>query len=361
MSVRTTHVGSLPRPDGLNEQNMDEAILNVVKMQVEAGVDEVNDGEYRRSIFFGDISGLQGFKQHAFPITASAGDQVMVSVVEGKIQYDPSSPVVAREVKGIREALEKLKANRRVKVSIPSLSWMSIFYPDPKTMPTSDEGFMGKQAVAVREFYPSLDDYLEDMKKIIINEARAAIDAGADTVQFDSPDLLQFDVYGQYLNSKEKERLNFAIGINNEVLEALPQERIQIHSCWGNLMNTQFNTMGHYDLALPELYELKSGTIGPLEVFDGIRDFDELRFFEEHPRPKGKFIALGIVSVKTRNVEPVEVIRKRYEAAIKVVDEDRLIISPGCGFASDLNNIHSIESARRKLTNMVRALNQKQQ
>ena len=360
MQPKTTHVGSLPRPGNLSANNIDEAILNVVKMQVEAGLDEVNDGEYRRSIFFGDLSGLSGFRQHAFPISASAGDQVMVPVVEGRIQYDPSSPILEKEVRGIREALEKLGARRRVKVTIPSLSWMSIFYPDPRTMPTRDEGFIGKQAVVVREFYPTLDDYLDDMKKIIINEVRAAIEAGADTVQLDSPDLLQFDVYGQYLNVKDKERLKFAIGINNEVLEGLPHERIQVHSCWGNLINTQFNTIGHYEQALPELYELKTGTIGPLEVFDGIRDFDELRFFGDYPVPKGKLIALGIVSVKTRNVEPVEVIRKRYEAATGVVDEDRLIISPGCGFASDLNNIHSIESARRKLTNMVLALNQQE-
>ncbi|GAB6943431.1 hypothetical protein JCM14467A_02130 [Vulcanisaeta sp. JCM 14467] len=47
-------------------------------------------------------------------------------------------------------------------------------------------------------------------------------------------------------------------------------------------------------------------------------------------------MALGIVSVKSRNVEPVEVIRKRYEAALDVVngDPNKLIVVPGCGFAS---------------------------
>ncbi|MEM3243612.1 MAG: hypothetical protein QXW72_04160 [Conexivisphaerales archaeon] len=329
-------------------------------MQVETGVDEVNDGEYTRSVFFGDISNLPGFKQNEFSIIASAGDEVKLGVVEGKIQYDPSSPLAAKEVAAVKGALGKLGEKRRVKVSIPSLSWMSIFYPDPKTIPSKDQNFVGKMAVVVREFYPTVDEYLEDIKRILINEARAAIDAGADTVQFDSPDLLQFDVYGQFYEEKEREKLKWAIGINNEVLESLPGGSLQVHSCWGNLMNTQFNTLGHYDLALPELYELKAGTIGPLEVFDGMRDYEELKIFENYPRPKGINIALGLVSVKSRNVEPVEEIRRRYEAAIKVIDEDRLIVSPGCGFASDPHSLHSMESARRKLTNMVQAVKREQ-
>ncbi len=221
MPALTTHVGSLPRPENLDQQNMEEAVFNVVKMQVEIGLDEINDGEYRRAIFFGDITGLPGFRPHVFPITASAGDQVFVSVVESKVQYDFSNPVGSKEVEGVKKVLEKLGVKRRIKISIPSLSWMSIFYPDERTMPTNDKNFIEKQAMIVKQYYPTLDDYLDDMKKIIINEARASIDAGAETVQFDSPDLFQFDVYGQYLNKRKKDKLIEAINLNNEFLEAL--------------------------------------------------------------------------------------------------------------------------------------------
>ncbi len=60
--------------------------------------------------------------------------------------------------------LEKLGAKKRVKVTMPSLSWMSLFYPDTRTMPTKDDNFLGKSAIVVRESYPTLDDYLSDMK-----------------------------------------------------------------------------------------------------------------------------------------------------------------------------------------------------
>lgn len=60
--VRTTHVGSLPRPPNLSPQNLDRAIEEVVKMQVEIGLDEVNDGEYRRQSFISDLTELPGFE-----------------------------------------------------------------------------------------------------------------------------------------------------------------------------------------------------------------------------------------------------------------------------------------------------------
>jgi len=370
-SYRTTHVGSLPRPPDLSPSNLEEAVEAVVRMQLEAGVEEVNDGEYRRSIFFGDIAGLPGFRHGALDITASAGDSVAIGVVEKTVQYDPKKPVISEEVRGIRRALKRLGEKgfqgARVKVTIPSLSWMSIFYPDERTCPTSDLAFLERAREAVKPYYPTLDDYLDDVKAILANEVGAALSEGADSVQLDAPDLLQFDVYGQYHPSHERERLRFAVSLDNELLSQVEAGAVQVHSCFGNLRNTQFNTLGHYGDALPELYELKAGVIGPLEVFDGIRDFSELKYFKEYGMPdEGAFgsgrskrrLALGLVSVKTRNVEPVEAIRERYKAALDALgaSEGDLIVAPGCGFASDPVSIHTIESARRKLTNMAKAV-----
>ena len=61
------------------------------------------------------------------------------------------------------------------------------------------------------------------------------------------------------------------------------------------------------------------------------------------------------MSVKTRNVEPVEALRKRYLKGQEAVG--RVIAAPGCGFSSGSNeSIQSVESARRKLTNLAAAV-----
>ncbi len=233
--VRTTHVGSLPRPPNLSPQNLDRAIEEVVKMQVEIGLDEVNDGEYRRQSFISDLTELPGFEVTELYWENSAGDRRFIPVILRTIGYDPSKPILAREVEGIKRALEKLGVRRRIKVTILAPSFMARVYPDPEWMPARPRELIDKYRQQVRQYYPTIDDYLDDVKKIIINEVRAALDAGADVVQFDAPDILQFDVYGEYNPDKgrAKERVRRAVELNNEVLSKLPTEHLEIHSCWG--------------------------------------------------------------------------------------------------------------------------------
>ena len=90
----------------------------------------MNDGEYRRSIYFGDVTGLPGFRQAVFPIEFSAGDIYRTPVVEKRIEYDPNTPFTAREVTQVKGILDELGDEKRVKVTIPSLSHMMGFYPD---------------------------------------------------------------------------------------------------------------------------------------------------------------------------------------------------------------------------------------
>ena len=64
-----------------------------------------------------------------------------------------------------------------------------------------------------------------------------------------------------------------------------------------------------------------------------------------------------IVSVKTRNVEPVQALKERYQALVDIVGADNAVASPGCGFASaGESRIISLESAKRKLTNLATAV-----
>jgi 5-methyltetrahydropteroyltriglutamate--homocysteine methyltransferase len=50
--------------------------------------------------------------------------------------------------------------------------------------------------------------------------------------------------------------------------------------------------------------------------------------------PKGKTVVLGLVTSKTGALENKDDIKRRIDAAAKVVDLDQLCLSPQCGFAS---------------------------
>ena len=83
--ILTTHAGSLPRPDGLREvvaakstgEPVDEEALNrrirsgvaeVVQMQIQSGIDIVNDGELSKTSFTDYVrSRISGFEEREMP------------------------------------------------------------------------------------------------------------------------------------------------------------------------------------------------------------------------------------------------------------------------------------------------------
>ena len=361
----TTHVGSLPRPAYLlaafreftegklaieeYERILRVAVRSAVEMQVQAGIDEVNDGEYGRLVYFGDLTGLPGFAQNMFPLEFSAGDVYRAPLIAGKIDYVFDKPIAALEVQRVKEVLAELKVKRRIKVTVPSPTHLAYFYPDPKNpfVPPAFAPYIQRAFDQVKGNYPSLEIFLDEVNAVIVSEVEAAFKAGADSVQFDSPDL----------STIPADRVRWAIDQNNMVLQKFPKEKLELHICWGNYENTQLATTGSFRNLQPQLYDLKVGTLGPLEIFDGLRDFKELGVFKEVPPPSDMRLCAGIVSVKTRNVEPVQALKERYQALVDIVGADNAVASPGCGFASaGESRIISLESAKRKLTNLATAV-----
>ncbi|MBV9360079.1 MAG: 5-methyltetrahydropteroyltriglutamate--homocysteine methyltransferase, partial [Betaproteobacteria bacterium] len=70
--------------------------------------------------------------------------------------------------------------------------------------------------------------------------------------------------------------------------------------------------------------------------------FAPLRFV---PRDKG--VVLGLVSSKTPTLEKVEDLKRRTAEAAKYIDQDRLAISPQCGFASTMGGNPVTEADER--------------
>jgi 5-methyltetrahydropteroyltriglutamate--homocysteine methyltransferase len=67
-------------------------------------------------------------------------------------------------------------------------------------------------------------------------------------------------------------------------------------------------------------------------------------------------VVLGLVSTKVPQLESIDELRRRVDAAAKYVPLERLAISPQCGFASDVvGNLLSEDDQRRKLELVVEA------
>ena len=96
--------------------------------------------------------------------------------------------------------------------------------------------------------------------------------------------------------------------------------------------------------------------IGYLLEYDSPRagTFAPLRFV-----PKGKVVVLGLVSTKVPEIETVDDLRRRIDAAAKYLPLEQLAISPQCGFASDVvGNLVSEDDQKRKLEVVVETARQ---
>ena len=90
-------------------------------------------------------------------------------------------------------------------------------------------------------------------------------------------------------------------------------------------------TGGSFRNLIPELYELRvSGYL--LELANAQHE-DDVQIFKEFPAPKGKRIYAGVIDVKTPDVEPGWLVKKRLERAAKYIDTSSLGAVADCGFA----------------------------
>jgi 5-methyltetrahydropteroyltriglutamate--homocysteine methyltransferase len=73
--------------------------------------------------------------------------------------------------------------------------------------------------------------------------------------------------------------------------------------------------------------------------------FEPLRFV-----PPSKMVVLGLISSKEPELESVDELRRRIDAAARYVPLENLAIAPQCGFASTyLGNLLTWDDQQRKL------------
>jgi 5-methyltetrahydropteroyltriglutamate--homocysteine methyltransferase len=66
--------------------------------------------------------------------------------------------------------------------------------------------------------------------------------------------------------------------------------------------------------------------------------------------PKGKTVVLGLVSTKIGQLESKDELKRRIDAAAKLVPLEQLCLSPQCGFSSTVHgNDIAVESQAAKL------------
>ncbi len=348
--ILTTHVGSLIRPQELQEflrakqsgKGYDEAayqrclkdsVAKIVKEQADIGIDVVSDGEFGKSISWSQyvLERLGGFERRPFTAGsntfARGADRTkfaefyaeldshekvattMDSVVTGPITYIGAKEL-QRDIDNFKSALKGAKV---VEGFLPVAAPASVI-PDRKN-----------------EYYKNDDDLLAAIGKAMHSEYKQIVDNGM-LVQLD--DARTAVTYDRMVPpATEKDYLKWVarhVEILNEAIKGLPREKIRYHVCWGSWPGPHTT-----DIPLSKIVslilKLKVGAF----VIEGAnpRHEHEWKVWADVKLPKEVVLIPGVISHATNIVEHPELVAERVTRLAKLVGRENVIASTDCGFA----------------------------
>jgi 5-methyltetrahydropteroyltriglutamate--homocysteine methyltransferase len=346
--VRAEVVGSLLRPTALVElrrrhdageldaahfkREEDRHVEQAIRMQEDAGIDVITDGEQRRYAFFGHlVESFDGFDKEggwAIPFRDEKGEELIFKrpVVVGKLRWLHS--MCAEDWTFLRA-----KAQRPGKVTMISAQQAAAYYDPEKS----------------REAYPTRDAYLADIVDVSRREIDELVRLGCTYVQIDAPQyaaLLDPKIRAGYRErgSDPEQLIDRCIELDNAIIDKHPGVTFAIHICRGN-NQSKFYAEGDYE-PISRIFEKTLFNRFLLE-YDDERSggFEPLRHL-----PEDRVAVLGLVTTKKPRLETDDDLKRRIEEASRFVPLERLALSPQCGFASTMEGNHiTPDDQRHKL------------
>ena len=161
--------------------------------------------------------------------------------------------------------------------------------------------------------YPDRADLVRDLARVLNAEAHALAAAGAQLLQLDEPFL-----------AGHPEQVALAMEAVNLVVEDVPVTWA-LHVCYGNRYARPL-WEGHYDFLFPAVLD---AAVDQLLLEFARKGDEDLQLMRRYGWDR--VVGVGVLDVKTDEVEPVDVVEQRIERALDVVPADRMVVTPDCG------------------------------
>jgi 5-methyltetrahydropteroyltriglutamate--homocysteine methyltransferase len=161
--------------------------------------------------------------------------------------------------------------------------------------------------------YPTSADLVRDLARVLSAEAGRLATAGAQLLQIDEPFLAGYP-----------EDIELAVEAINIVTKGADVSWT-LHVCYGNRYARPL-WAGHYDFLFPAI---KDAQVDRLALEFARTGDEDLRLLEQYQWERG--LGLGVIDVKTEQVESAELVAARIRRALRFVTPDKLVINPDCG------------------------------
>jgi len=340
----TTHTGSLPRPDDLvlsmyaKEEGapvdgaglaarVRSAVAEVVRRQIDAGIDIVNDGEMSKPSYATYIKDrLDGFGGSGNTFVYQ--DLAQFPKLTQRVFGDPgrsrrktpacNAPIKVRDADAARIDVENLKAAlagpkaKHAFMSAASPGLVSLFFRN--------------------DYYPSQEAYLFAIAEAMRQEYETVAGAGF-VLQIDCPDLAmgRHIQYAALSLAKFRKRAGMHVEALNHALSNVAPEKLRMHLCWGN-----YEGPHHCDVPLADIMDIVVLARPDAISFEAAnpRHGHEWTLFERFRLPAGKVLIPGVIESKSNFIEHPELVAQRLGRYAKLVGRENVIAGSDCGYGT---------------------------
>ena len=348
--ILTTHVGSLIRPQPLQEflrakqaskpfdlqaydHCLTRSVADVVRRQAEAGIDVISDGEFGKSISWSQyvLERLSGFERRPvkpggnpfqrgadrerfaeFYAELDAHEEVATrtdSVCVGPINYTGQAEL-QRDIENFKAALKGVNVEEAF---LPVAAPASVI-PDRKN-----------------EYYNSDEECLFAIGAAMRTEYKMIVDAGFLLQLDDARAAVTYDRMVPPAAFADYRRwVDMHMEVLNHAIEGLPPERIRYHVCWGSWPGPHTT-----DVPLKEIVDLILKVKVGAYVIEGAnpRHEHEWKVWKDVKLPDGKVLIPGVISHATNVVEHPELVAERIGRYARLVGRENVLAGTDCGFA----------------------------
>jgi 5-methyltetrahydropteroyltriglutamate--homocysteine methyltransferase len=344
--ILTTHAGSLPRPAELLEaisareqgrpvderaqaERVRDAVKQVVRKQIELGIDIVDDGEYSKPSFVTytneRLGGYQIDKETP-QRSPWAGSREAMSFPEFYAQGHVGSrqnrmvctgPVTYKGHAQLQQDIANLKA------ALIGMTVADVFMP--AISPSNIEEWQRNL------YYRTAEEYVFAIAEAMREEYKAIVDAGF-LVQIDDPRLVSYYLVNPTASVKEcRTWAAQRVEALNHALRGIPREKIRHHTCYGINMGPRVHDMEVKDI-LDIVLRIRAGAYS-FEAANP-RHEHEWKIWGSAKLPKDAVLIPGVISHSTVLVEHPELIAERIGRFAKKVGRENVIAGSDCGFAT---------------------------
>jgi 5-methyltetrahydropteroyltriglutamate--homocysteine methyltransferase len=352
--ILTTHAGSLPRPaeldDALERRAQDEhtyasglerAVADVVKKQVEAGVDVVNDGEFGKSSWTGYLTErLGGFEARPVPPDAQVlrgkdrqdfAEYYLQAARAGTLWYMPDG-----RLRTPAAPVQRVCTGPITYTGQPALQRDIDNFKSALNQTQTTEAFLPVAAPAsvepgrVNEHYASEEEFVFALAEALKVEYDTIVSAGL-LVQVDDA-FIPYNYDRLLADGKSMpdylKHCELRIEALNHALRDVPEERVRYHICWGSWHGPHST-----DVPLRDIVHLMLRVKAQAYLFEAanVRHEHEYHIWEDVKLPEGKILIPGVVSHATNVLEHPEFVAERIERFVQRVGQENVMGGTDCG------------------------------